>query len=78
MTGQKIDGVAVANSVKDLVRASVAELKNDGVEPCLATVLIGDDPASSSYVHKQAKRLCRRWHCHKRPQAATRVHPDGA
>ena len=55
MTGQKIDGVAVANSVKDLVRASVAELKNDGVEPCLATVLIGDDPASSSYVTSKQK-----------------------
>ena len=55
MTGQKIDGVVVANSVKDLVRASVAELKNDGVEPCLATVLIGDDPASSSYVTSKQK-----------------------
>ena len=55
LTGQKIDGVAVANSVKDLVRASVAELKNDGVEPCLATVLIGDDPASSSYVTSKQK-----------------------
>lgn len=55
VTGQKIDGVAVANSVKDLVRASVAELKNDGVEPCLATVLIGDDPASSSYVTSKQK-----------------------
>ena len=50
MTGQKIDGIVVANSVKDLVKASVAELKKEGVEPCLATVLIGDDPASSSYV----------------------------
>lgn len=50
MTGQKIDGIVVANSVKDLVKASVAELKKEGVEPCLATVLIGGDPASSSYV----------------------------
>lgn len=55
MTGQKIDGIAVANSVKDLVRASVAELKNEGVEPCLATVLIGNDPASSSYVTSKQK-----------------------
>lgn len=55
MTGQKIDGIAVANSVKDLVRASVAELKNDGVEPCLATVLIGNDPASASYVTSKQK-----------------------
>ncbi|HJU13115.1 MAG TPA: bifunctional 5,10-methylenetetrahydrofolate dehydrogenase/5,10-methenyltetrahydrofolate cyclohydrolase [Candidatus Nitrosotalea sp.] len=50
MTGQKIDGIAVANSVKDRVRAAVMELKTDGVDPCLATVLVGDDPASASYV----------------------------
>lgn len=55
LTGQKIDGVAVANSVKDLVRASVVELKNEGVEPCLATILIGNDPASSSYVTSKQK-----------------------
>lgn len=50
MTGQKIDGILVANSVKERTRAAVAELKKEGVEPCLATVLVGDDPASASYV----------------------------
>jgi methylenetetrahydrofolate dehydrogenase (NADP+)/methenyltetrahydrofolate cyclohydrolase len=55
LTGQKIDGIVVANFVKDLVRSSVAELKKEGVEPCLATVLIGDDPASSSYVTSKQK-----------------------
>jgi methylenetetrahydrofolate dehydrogenase (NADP+) / methenyltetrahydrofolate cyclohydrolase len=55
LTGQKIDGIAVANSVKELVRASVAELKKEGVEPCLATILIGDEPASSSYVTSKQK-----------------------
>jgi methylenetetrahydrofolate dehydrogenase (NADP+) / methenyltetrahydrofolate cyclohydrolase len=55
LTGQKIDGIAVANSVKDLVKASVTELKKEGVEPCLATILIGDDPASSSYVTSKQK-----------------------
>ncbi|MGB6462963.1 MAG: bifunctional 5,10-methylenetetrahydrofolate dehydrogenase/5,10-methenyltetrahydrofolate cyclohydrolase [Nitrosotalea sp.] len=55
MTGQKIDGIVVANSVKDLVRASVSELKKEGVEPCLATILIGDDMASSSYVTSKQK-----------------------
>ncbi len=55
MTGQKIDGTTVANSVKDLVRASVAELKKEGVEPCLATILVGDNPASSSYVTSKQK-----------------------
>lgn len=55
LTGQKIDGIVVANSVKDLVRASVSELKKEGVEPCLATILIGDDMASSSYVTSKQK-----------------------
>ena len=50
MTGQKIDGKIVAESVKDRVRAAVLELKKDSIYPCLATVLVGDDPASSSYV----------------------------
>ncbi|MDE2588158.1 MAG: bifunctional 5,10-methylene-tetrahydrofolate dehydrogenase/5,10-methylene-tetrahydrofolate cyclohydrolase, partial [Patescibacteria group bacterium] len=55
MTGQKIDGIAVANSVKDRVRAAVAELKKDGIEPCLATVLVGDNQASASYVTSKQK-----------------------
>ncbi|MDE1764721.1 MAG: bifunctional 5,10-methylenetetrahydrofolate dehydrogenase/5,10-methenyltetrahydrofolate cyclohydrolase [Thaumarchaeota archaeon] len=55
MTGQKIDGIAVANSVKDRVRAAVAELKKDGIEPCLATVLAGDNQASASYVASKQK-----------------------
>ena len=55
MTGQKIDGIAVANSVKDRVRAAVAELKKDGIEPCLATVLVGEDTASASYVTSKQK-----------------------
>ncbi len=45
-----MDGIAVANSVKERTRAAVAELKKEGIEPCLATVLVGDDPASASYV----------------------------
>jgi len=55
LTGQKIDGIAVANSVKDRVRAAVAELKKEGIEPCLATVLVGDDQASASYVTSKQK-----------------------
>ncbi len=55
MTGQRIDGVAVANSVKDRIRAAIVELKNEGVEPCLATVLVGDDEASASYVTSKQK-----------------------
>ncbi len=55
MTGQKIDGIAVASSVKDRVRLAVKELSNDDIVPCLATVLVGEDPASATYVRNKQK-----------------------
>ncbi|HXU94855.1 MAG TPA: bifunctional 5,10-methylenetetrahydrofolate dehydrogenase/5,10-methenyltetrahydrofolate cyclohydrolase, partial [Candidatus Nitrosotalea sp.] len=55
MTGQKIDGIAVSTSVKDRVRAAVKELQSSNITPCLATVLVGDDPASATYVKNKQK-----------------------
>ena len=55
MTGQKLDGVVVANSVRDRVRKAVDELRSDGVIPCLATVLVGENPASDTYVKNKQK-----------------------
>ncbi|HSB56868.1 MAG TPA: bifunctional 5,10-methylenetetrahydrofolate dehydrogenase/5,10-methenyltetrahydrofolate cyclohydrolase [Nitrosopumilaceae archaeon] len=55
MTGQKIDGVAVANSVKDRVQRAVEELKSEGITPCLATVLVGENQASATYVKNKQK-----------------------
>ena len=40
LTGQKIDGIQVANSVKERVKAAVEELKKEKIEPCLATILV--------------------------------------
>ncbi|MDI6844408.1 MAG: bifunctional methylenetetrahydrofolate dehydrogenase/methenyltetrahydrofolate cyclohydrolase FolD [Anaerosomatales bacterium] len=45
-----IDGKKVAADVKERVKERVAALKDRGVEPGLAVVLVGDDPASRSYV----------------------------
>lgn len=50
MTAQLLDGVATAQTIKDDLRARVAALAERGVVPGLGTVLIGDDPASHSYV----------------------------
>jgi len=50
MVGQKIDGIEVSNAVKDILKSAVEKLNSDGVVPCLATVLVGDDPASATYV----------------------------
>jgi len=50
MTGQRIDGIEVSNAVKDILSRAVTQLKSEGLVPCLATVLIGDDTASATYV----------------------------
>ena len=52
-----IDGKAVSAAVKDEVKEQVAALKKDGGAPCLAVVLVGDDPASKVYVRNK-KRAC--------------------
>jgi methylenetetrahydrofolate dehydrogenase (NADP+)/methenyltetrahydrofolate cyclohydrolase len=55
LTGTKIDGKIIAQSVKDRVKKAVDELKLQGVNPCLATVLVGDNPASTTYVRNKHK-----------------------
>ena len=39
--------------VKARVKKAVEELKESGIRPCLATVLVGDDPASATYVRSK-------------------------
>ena len=48
--GHTIDGKSVAAAVRSEVRERVARLASRGVVPGLATVLVGDDPASRLYV----------------------------
>jgi len=55
LTGKKIDGIEVAKSVKGRVKKAVEELKSEGFNPCLATILVGDDPASATYVRNKHK-----------------------
>jgi methylenetetrahydrofolate dehydrogenase (NADP+)/methenyltetrahydrofolate cyclohydrolase len=55
VTGQKIDGITVANAVKDRVRKAVQELKSEGITPCLATILVGENLASATYVKNKQK-----------------------
>jgi methylenetetrahydrofolate dehydrogenase (NADP+)/methenyltetrahydrofolate cyclohydrolase len=53
--GQTIDGKAVAAAVRREVRERVARLTEGGLVPGLATVLVGDDPASRVYVGTKEK-----------------------
>ena len=55
MVGVKIDGKIIAQSVKDRVKKAVEELKSQGINPCLATILVGDNPASATYVRNKHK-----------------------
>jgi methylenetetrahydrofolate dehydrogenase (NADP+) / methenyltetrahydrofolate cyclohydrolase len=50
MAADVIDGKAVAAAVRERVAREVDELRERGVVPGLATVLVGDDPASAVYV----------------------------
>jgi methylenetetrahydrofolate dehydrogenase (NADP+)/methenyltetrahydrofolate cyclohydrolase len=53
---QIIDGKAVAAAVRDEVRADAAEFRaRHGRAPGLAVVLVGDDPASATYVRNKRK-----------------------
>ena len=50
MSAVIIDGKSIAESVRAGVADKVAELKKNGVAPCLAVILVGQNPASVSYV----------------------------
>lgn len=55
MVARVLDGKVVSADVKAKVKKAVDELKKVHLQPCLATVLVGDDPASSTYVSSKQK-----------------------
>ena len=52
-----IDGKKISQEIKDEVKAKVEELGKKGIKPCLAVILVGEDPASQVYVRNK-KRVC--------------------
>jgi len=48
-----IDGKAIAATVIEQVKENLNHIKNKGVEPCLAVIIVGDDPASKIYVARK-------------------------
>ena len=50
-----IDGKALAQKIKENISEEVSELKNKGIIPGLAVILVGDDPASKVYVNNKKK-----------------------
>ena len=55
MSAQIIDGKVLAAQVKAGVAADVANLREKGVQPCLAVILVGENPASQTYVKGKEK-----------------------
>ena len=52
---QIIDGKLVSAKVKEQVRNEVTALKEQGITPGLAVIIVGDDPASRVYVNNKKK-----------------------
>ena len=52
-----IDGKALAAAIRQRQKKDVEELKKRGITPGLAVILVGDDPASATYVNNK-ERAC--------------------
>ena len=50
-----IDGKALSAKLKENLKVQVEELKAKGTEPCLAVIIVGDNPASRVYVNNKKK-----------------------
>ncbi|MBP3416758.1 MAG: bifunctional methylenetetrahydrofolate dehydrogenase/methenyltetrahydrofolate cyclohydrolase FolD [Spirochaetaceae bacterium] len=57
MAAEIIDGFSIAQQVRQKAAEDAAELANKGIVPCLAVVLVGENPASISYVTAKEKAL---------------------
>jgi methylenetetrahydrofolate dehydrogenase (NADP+)/methenyltetrahydrofolate cyclohydrolase len=65
MTATFIDGTKIADDIKREVAREVENLKQRGIRPGLAVVLVGEDAASSAYVNMKAK-TCEQLGIHSR------------
>lgn len=50
-----LNGKAVAHQIRQSLQARVEQLRARGIQPCLAVMLVGDDPASHTYVRTKAR-----------------------
>ncbi len=57
MSAKILDGKAVSTRIKDELKVECAALKEKGINPCLAVIIAGDDPASRVYVNNK-KAAC--------------------
>ncbi|MDF7823510.1 bifunctional methylenetetrahydrofolate dehydrogenase/methenyltetrahydrofolate cyclohydrolase FolD [Pontiellaceae bacterium B12227] len=55
MSAKIIDGKQIAAEIREELKAEVAALKEKGIVPGLGVILVGEDPASKSYVSAKEK-----------------------
>lgn len=55
MKAQRIDGKAISDQIKEEAALEAQALQRQGIIPCLAVVLVGNDPASMVYVNNKKK-----------------------
>jgi len=58
VTAKIIDGKAIAQKLRERLKREVDDLKEKGITPGLAVILVGEDPASLTYVRNKRK-ACR-------------------
>ena len=54
-----LDGNVVAQEIREGLKTRIEALKNNGILPSLATILVGDNPASETYVRMKGN-ACKR------------------
>ena len=59
MTAKILDGKKLATLSEEYIKKEVSELVSEGITPTLATILVGHDPASETYV-KMKRNTCKR------------------
>jgi len=59
MTAKILDGKKLATLSEEFIKKEVSELVSEGITPTLATILVGHDPASETYV-KMKRNTCKR------------------
>jgi methylenetetrahydrofolate dehydrogenase (NADP+)/methenyltetrahydrofolate cyclohydrolase len=59
MTAQRLDGKACAAAVEEELHGRIKSLQSHGLEPHLAVIIVGNDPASHVYVNSKV-RTCKR------------------
>ena len=55
MSAQLIDGKKVSADIREGLKKEIAGVKAKGIDPCLAVVLVGENPASKKYVASKEK-----------------------